>query len=244
MANKNQNLFGLNLKFGMVTDPNIAATALGICFRNEAGNWIYFDKASGNRTDLGSLQLGNFPLYMIPSRNVEVGDPILYEDAPYYVIDVSQAPRLTLLSVADGVEKVVYPANNVLGFNFFTKIVALIDTDNLLSGNADDLPMVLALSGMNGNGEANEQNQQLMNLILLSSLGGGEGSLMDGILGGGNEGDGPMGKLLPFMLLGGMNGQGSSQGGMDMNALLPLIVLGGRKKAKEKAEKPETASRR
>lgn len=236
----NQNLFGINLKIGMVTDPNIAATALGICFKNEAGNWIYFDKSTGKRTDLGSLQLGNFPLYMIPSRNVEVGDPILYEDAPYYVIDNSQAPKLTLLSVTDGVEKVVYPATNVLGINFFTKIVALIDTDKLLSGNADDLPMVLALSNMSGNPESGDQNQQLMNLLFLTTALGDNGSIMDGILGGGNEDDGPMGKMLPLMLLGGMNGQGNMQGGMDMNALLPLILLGGKRKPKETTVPPKT----
>lgn len=144
----------LGIECGVIENPNIAATALGICFKNEAGNWIKFDPKTRQRVDMGNVQIGNLgPLYLIPSRTVAVGTPIKYENDFYYVMDTSDLPKLTLLSVTDGIEKTVYPSTNLLGINFFTKVVALIDADNLLGGDSDDMLTVLALTGgLGGNG--------------------------------------------------------------------------------------------
>lgn len=220
----NTNLFGINVKFGIVDDPNIAATALGICFKNEAGSWINFNKETRQRTDMGNLQFGNLPLYMIPSTFVDIGDPILYEEEYYYVMDNSSYPKLTLLSVKDGVEKTVYPSKSILGFDFFTKIVALIDADTLLSGNENDLGMVLMLSSMGGQ---NVDQNQLLPLLLL----GGDSSPLGNIFGG--SGDDPMSKLMPLLVLNSFSGNGAN-GGMDLMGIMLLSKLMNKKKTKSK----------
>lgn len=220
----NTSLFGINAKFGIVDDPNIAATALGICFKNEAGNWINFNKETRQRTDMGNLQLGNLPLYMIPSTYVEIGDSILYEEEYYYVMDTSNYPKLTLLSVKDGIEKTVYPSKSILGFDFFTKIVALIDADTLLSGDDNDLGIVLMLSSMGG--QKVDQNQ-LLPLLLL----GKNSSPLGNIFGGSDED--PMSKMMPLLMLNSFSGN-STNGSMDMMSMMLLSKLMNKKKTKSK----------
>ncbi len=229
-AMKNQTNF-LGIQCGMIDDPNVAATMLGICFKNEAGNWIKFDPNTKQRTDMSNVQVGNLgPLYLIPSSKVEVGTPIYYENEYYYVTDASNPNKLTVLSVKDGVEKTVYPAKNLLGLNFYAKVVALIDAEQLMGGDNDDLLVVMALSGGLNNGGDNAFNLSsdgngLSNLFLLSALSNnkenGLGGMLSGILG---DGDSSSNKLLPLLLLsGGMNGQGGN--GFDMNTLLMLSML-------------------
>lgn len=244
----------LGIQCGVIDNPNIAATALGICFKNEAGNWIKFDPKTRQRVDMGNVQIGNLgPLYLIPSRTVEVGTPIMYENDFYYVMDTSELPKLKLLSVTDGVEQTVYPKTNLLGINFFTKVVALIDADNLLGGDGDDMLTVLAITGgLGGNnvGMAAEQSQQMNPLLLLALAKDGEGSplekLTDGRLlnGLGSNTDSPLGKMLPLLLLsGGLNGTGGGQGniaGLDLNNLLLLSILGKKKTAPAEATEKAT----
>lgn len=252
----------LGIQCGVINNPNIAATALGICFKNEAGNWIKFDPKTRQRVDMANIQVGNLgPLYLIPSRTVEVGTPIMYENDFYYVMDTSDLPKLTLLSVTDGVEKTVYPSTNLLGINFFAKVVALIDADNLLGGDGDDMLTVLALTGgLGGNnaGMTAEQSQQMNPLLLLALAKDGEGSPLSGLTDGGGllgnlggNSDSPLGKLLPLMLLsGGLNGAGGGQGniaGLDLNNLILLSALGKKKTApaevSEKATPKKTAAK-
>lgn len=243
MANQMSNFLGFQC--GVIENPNIAATALGICFKNEAGNWIKFNTETHQRVDMGNLQVGNLgPLYLIPSRSVEVGTPIMYENEFYYVMDTSEKPKLKLLSVADGVEKTIYPAKNLLGLNFFAKVVALIDAEKLMGGNSEDLLLVMALTGgMNNTGDANNQNQFMNALMLSSALNGGEGGLLDGLTDGslfsglGGDDSSGLGKLLPLMALtGGLNSGNGQQnlGGLDMNtfALMSLLNKKGEKKEK------------
>lgn len=248
----------LGIQCGVINNPNIAATALGICFKNEAGNWIKFDPKTRQRVDMANIQIGNLgPLYLIPSRTVEVGTPIMYENDFYYVMDTSDLPKLTLLSVTDGVEKTVYPSTNLLGINFFAKVVALIDADNLLGGDGDDMLTVLALTGgLGGNnaGMTTEQSQQMNPLLLLALAKDGEGSPLSGLTDGGGllgnlggNSDSTLGKLLPLMLLsGGLNGSGDGQGnvaGLDLNNLLLLSILGKKKVAPAETSKKTTTKK-
>ncbi|MDO4282751.1 MAG: hypothetical protein Q4D02_03865 [Clostridia bacterium] len=244
MANQMTNLLGFNC--GPTDNPNIAATALGICFRSPAGNWIKFNSETLQRIDMGTIQIGNLgPIWIIPSRTVEVGTPILYENEFYYVMDCSEEPKLKLLSVADGVEKTVYPAKNIFGFNFFAKVVALIDADNLIGGDGDDLLLVLALcGGMNGTGDQNNQNQLVNLLAMQSVLGEGKSGLLgevsDSGIFGKLGGDDSLGKMLPLMALAGGLGNGNGQmAGLDMNTLVLMTALGKNGKKKSKVTKKE-----
>lgn len=251
---KNQMSNFLGIECGVIENPNIAATALGICFRNEAGNWIKFDTKTQQRVDMGNIQLGNLgPLYLIPSRTVDVGFPIMYENEFYYVMDTSELPKLKLLSIPEGIEKTVYPKTNLLGISFFTKVVALIDADNLLGGDSDDMLTVLALTGGlggNGNIATTGQNQQMNPLLLLALAKGGEdsplGSLTNGGLlsGLGGDSDNSLQKLLPLIALGGLGGNSQANGGFDLNSLVLLSALGGKNKTEsKKAETPKKTAK-
>lgn len=240
------NLFGT--QWGPINDPNISATALGICFRSKTGNWIKFNPKTRERVDLGNLQFGNFGLFLIPSRTLDVGTPILYENEYYYVMDTDEWPKLTLLSVADGIEKTVYPATNILGINFFAKVVALIDTDTLMGGDSDDLFTVLALTGnLGGNGNTNIMgtDSSIYNLIWLSALqGDGEGGLLSGLTDGGllsglgGDNGNSIQKYLPLLIATGAFGNTQSMDGTNMNPLLLMLAL------KDKKNTPATKAKK
>ncbi len=227
------NFLGMDMRnYGLVKDPNIAATLLGICFKNEQGNWIHFDKKTRQRTNLGNMQFGNLPLYKLPSETVEVGDVIEYESKYCYITDTSNAPVYTAISVDDGIAISFSPAKSPLGFFFFTKVVGLLDDGNLLGGTNDDLFLLMALGNSfnagNADGMFENGGNDMMQYLLLSSVlkdkkdGADDKGILSGLF------DSNSGSLIEkiamlSMFSGGMNG--NPQTGNDPMDLTQLLIM-------------------
>ena len=250
------NFGGLNLNFGLVNDSRIAATMAGIAFQTDDGRRVVFDKEKYELTDYGNMELGNFPLYMIPSKTLPTGDLACLNGEYVFIIDGSKFPMVKYLDPKTGniTEKIIPETaiEKALGFRFFTKVVALIDPKKILGGDEVDLSMVIALSAMQSNGGA---TNPLIPLLFLQKLTGGEESsdFFSGLFGG--DGEGSMFENIMKMqvfssMMGGNNGM--SNGGFDMNSLLALSfatgeggLFGSKKKkkdskAKSKSKKTDT----
>ena len=72
MAN---NIFNLNMEFGPNKDENIASTLMGIAVKN-GDSWRIYDKEKKVITDIGDMQLGNFPIFILPTTKLSEGDLI------------------------------------------------------------------------------------------------------------------------------------------------------------------------
>lgn len=197
------NMFGINVEFGMSQDQNIAGTLLGVAVKH-GDSWRIYNKEKGAMTDIGGIEPGNLPLFVMPTTKLERGDLIKSEGGYFYVIDVN-GNNIKALSADSGVLAERIDVSNILGMKCYTKVVAL--TEGFFGGADGDndkaLLMAMAFSGA-ANGGAGDMGNALLPLLLFK----------DGGFGGGDS-------MFKIVALSGMMGGGS----MDQNSLLPLLLL-------------------
>ena len=172
MAN---NIFNLNMEFGPNKDENIASTLMGIAVKN-GDSWRIYDKEKKVITDIGDMQLGNFPIFVLPTTKLSEGDLIRDGGEYFFVTKVAtpETPTQTL-SVRTGEMKSVVPIKNVLGFSCYSRVIALKD----LLGDDVDVEKLFILSTMYGQAgdDANQMNQYLPLMLLKDKLGGDDDTM-------------------------------------------------------------------
>ena len=200
MAN---NIFNTNMEFGPNKDENIASTLMGVAVNN-GDSWRIYDKKKNEITDVGDMQLGNLPIFILPTTRLSEGDLIKDAGEYYFVTKVatSKTPTQTL-SVRTGEMKRVVPIKNVLGFSCYSKVIALSDSLNM--GDNFDVEKLAIMSAMCGQtGENGGQMNQLLPLMLFKDKLGGDDDtmkllLMSSMMTSEDDG-GQMNQLLPLML--------------------------------------------
>lgn len=200
MAN---NIFNMNMEFGPNKDENIASTLMGVAVKNGDG-WRIYDKKKKEITDVGDMQLGNLPIFILPTTKLSEGDLIKDAGEYYFVTKVATSKTLTqTLSARTGEMKSVVPIKNVLGFSCYSKVIALSDSLNM--GDDFDVEKLVIMSAMcSQTGETGGQMNQLLPLMLFKDkLGGNDDTmklvLMSSMMTTEDDG-GQMNQLLPLML--------------------------------------------
>lgn len=129
---KKKNLFGLNFELGMSKDPNIAATLMGVAVKDtSSGNWYTFDQASNTRRNLANMKMGNFPIFLLPTKILAVGDLVKMNGKYFYVKNLSNHNTVTLIGATDGIIQEMLPEESIIhGMTLYTKVVAF-DTKSL-----------------------------------------------------------------------------------------------------------------
>lgn len=172
MAN---NIFNLNMEFGPNKDENIASTLMGIAVKN-GDSWRIYDKEKKVITDIGDMQLGNFPIFILPTTKLSEGDLIRDSGEYFFVTKVAtpETPTQTL-SVRTGEMKSVVPIKNVLGFSCYSRVIALRD----LLGDDVDVEKLFIVSAMyeQADDDANQMNQYLPLILLKDNLGGDDDTM-------------------------------------------------------------------
>lgn len=114
MAN---NIFNMNMEFGPNKDENIASTLMGVAVKN-GDSWRIYDKKTKQITDIGDMQLGNLPIFILPTTKLSEGDLIKDAGEYYFVMKVAAGSTQTLCAKT-GEMKTVIPIKNVLGFSCY-----------------------------------------------------------------------------------------------------------------------------
>ena len=162
MAN---NIFNMNMEFGPSKDENIASTLMGIAVKN-GDSWRIYDKKKKEITDVGDMQLGNLPIFILPTTKLNEGDLIKDAGEYYFVIKVANGSTQTLCAKT-GEMKTVIPIKNVLGYSCYSKVIALSDSLDF-DGDDFDIEELAIMSSMCGqNGESNAQMNQLFLPLML-----------------------------------------------------------------------------
>lgn len=179
-----------NFNFGPCGD-RAKISPLGIAVQNTSGEWVSYDKDSGEIVNVDLLNFGsnNF-VYMIPValKDVAEGDAVIHNKHIMFVNKVRDN-GLSVIDVTDGEYKKILPTKSVFGFNFITKVVSLIDfsastasEDNpfgnmlpflLLGDNMkgnDALPLALMMSNGNLSG-GSEMSSSMLTIAMLISMG-------------------------------------------------------------------------
>ena len=199
MAN---NIFNMNMEFGPSKDESIASTLMGVAVKN-GDSWRIYDKKKKEITDIGDLQLGNLPIFILPTTKLSEGDLIKDAGEYYFVIKV-EAGKTQTLCAKSGEMKTVIPIKNVLGFSCYSKVIALSDSLNLGDDfDVEKLAIMSAMCGQSGN-NGNQMNQLLPLMLFKDKFNTGDDTmklvLMSSMMNPTADG-GQMNQLLPLMFL-------------------------------------------
>ena len=203
MAN---NFFNMNMEFGPNKDENIASTLMGVAVKN-GDSWRIYDKKTKQITDIGDMQLGNLPIFILPTTKLSEGDLIKDAGEYYFVMKVAAGSTQTLCAKT-GEMKTVIPIKNVLGFSCYSKVIALSDSINM--GGDFDVEKLAIMSTMCGQpSQNNNQMNQLLPLMLFKDKLGDDDDMMK------------------MMLMSSMMSAPAEDGDQNatMNQLLPLMLL-------------------
>ena len=203
MAN---NIFNMNMEFGPNKDENIASTFMGVAVKN-GDSWRIYDKKKKEITDVGDMQLGNLPIFILPTTKLNEGDLIKDAGEYYFVMKVAEESTQTLCAKT-GEMKTVIPIKNVLGFSCYSKVIALSDSINMgVDFDVEKLAIMSAMCGQTG--EDGGQMNQLLSLMLFKDKFSGDDDmmkmvLMSSMMGGNMAGNNNpiMGYLMLDMLMG------------------------------------------
>ena len=203
---KNNNMVHLNnifpnASFGPVSSDIACLSPKGIAIYS-GDRWQAYDKESGNIIDVTPLNFNASNLiYNMPVGidQIQVGDIIMHAKKPMFVLNIENNDgkmRLTAIDIINAEEKVICPIKSIFGFDFYTKVICLVDMAGgfkadeknpfgnlapwlLLSGQKDnDMLPLLFLSGQG-------QKMDMNNPMFLMALCGNK----------------DMSNLLPFMLM-------------------------------------------
>jgi hypothetical protein len=126
---ENENMKGLNFDFGPCTNDGIKMSMYGIAIRNAAGNYVSYNKQTGDIIDVDLLNFdgGQFLFKMpVPVKDIKVGDVVIHNKKAMFVTTVDKG-NVGVVDISAGEIKSIIPTKSMFGFDFVTKIVSIMD---------------------------------------------------------------------------------------------------------------------
>ena len=191
-----------NFDFGPVSGSQFRMSPYGLAVRTAANGWVAFNTQSGELMDVDVLNFDvSKMIYKMPVAlgAVSVGDILIHGGKPVFVrsvgSDVINVIDYSTASVMD-----ILPVKSPFGFNFFTKVVCLVDMNGmsaaspespfggllpfLMLGDGKDIdPMMFMFMGGNANFASNpmmmyfllnrdgKDNSNLLPLLMMMNTG-------------------------------------------------------------------------
>lgn len=185
---ENDNMKFANFDFGPCAGDNVRMSMYGIAVKNGSGTWVSYDKANDQVMDVDILNFdGAQFLYKMPVaiKDIDKGMVIVHNRKPMFVTDVN-GTDIEVVDPCAGERKTILPTRSPFGFNFYTRVVSLLDglggmtaasESNpfgnmlpmlMLSDNKDIDPMMLMLM-MNQNGTGTQMFNNPFMFYLMAS---------------------------------------------------------------------------
>lgn len=203
---ENNNMKFANFDFGPCAGDNVRMSMYGIAVKNGSGTWVSYDKTNDQVMDVDILNFdGAQFLYKMPVaiKDIAKGMVIIHSRKPMFVTDVN-GTDIEVVDPCAGERKTILPTRSPFGFNFYTRVVSLLDGFGgtvaasesnpfgnmlpmlMLSDNKDIDPMMLMLM-MNQNGEGAQMFNNPFMFYLMAS-----------------KDDSKMKDYLPFLMMSGI----------------------------------------
>jgi hypothetical protein len=160
------NLFG-NLGFGKLRGDRFKLSMNGIAVaQKDTGKYVVYNKDNNEFVDATNTLFDiKDALFILPAVEVNVGDTILHENKPYFIVDTTN--EIKAVSYDDCTQTVLIPKSTMFGIKYFTKVFSMFGDNFASAGDLFSNPMML-IALMEG------KNSDLTQLMLLSSLNNGE----------------------------------------------------------------------
>lgn len=180
----------IKFDFGPVSDKQFRMSPYGIAVATNANGWVSYNPKTG---EVFNVDIINFDIskliYKMPvaSNAIAIGDILIHGNQPVFVRSINSNGTISVLNYANSTVVDILPVKSPFGFNFFTKVCALVDfsgltadPDNpfgnmlpflmLADDNKDFDPMTLLLFNSMG-GNNNFTSNPMMMYFLLSQKG-------------------------------------------------------------------------
>lgn len=160
------NLFG-NLGFGKLKGDRFKLSMNGIAVaQKDTGKYVVYNKDNNEFVDATNTLFDiKDALFVLPAVEVNVGDTILHENKPYFIVNTTN--EIKAVSYDDCTQTVLIPKSTMFGIKYFTKVFSMFGDNFASTGDLFSNPMML-MALMEG------KNSDLTQLMLLSSLNNGE----------------------------------------------------------------------
>lgn len=132
-----------NFDFGPCKDSNIKMSTYGLAVKDAAGKWVSYDKANDSIVDVSPLTFGDgkyFYKMPVAIKDIKAGDVIIHEKRPMFVCKIFEDGDLNVVDIMSAERKVIMPVKNMFGFNYYTRVVSLMDMGGEAVQPSEDNP--------------------------------------------------------------------------------------------------------
>ena len=165
-----------NFDFGPCKDSNIKMSTYGLAVKDAAGKWVSYDKANDSIVDVSPLTFGDgkyFYKMPVAIKDIKVGDVIIHEKRPMFVCKTFEDGDLNIVDIMSAERKVIMPVKNMFGFNYYIRVISLMDMGGEAVQPSEDNPfgnpMMFALLANEG---GFDKLDPMMMFALMSGMGG------------------------------------------------------------------------
>ena len=191
-----------NFDFGPVSGSQFRMSPYGLAVRTAANGWVAFNTQSGELMDVEVLNFDvSKMIYKMPVAlgAVSVGDILIHGGKPVFVRNIGDGV-INVIDYSTASVMDILPVKSPFGFNFFTKVVCLVDMSGmsaatpespfggllpfLMLGDGKDIdPMMFMFMGGNANFASNpmmmyfllnrdgKDNSNLLPLLMMMNTG-------------------------------------------------------------------------
>lgn len=190
-----------NFDFGPASGNQFRMSPYGLAVRTAANGWVAFNTLSGELMDVEVLNFDvSKMIYKMPVAlsAVSVGDILIHGGKPVFVRNIGNGV-INVIDYSTASVMDILPVKSPFGFNFFTKVVCLVDMSGmsaaspenpfggllpfLMLGDGDIDPMMLMFMGGNANFASNpmmmyfllnrdgKDNSNLLPLLMMMNTG-------------------------------------------------------------------------
>ena len=176
-----------NFDFGPVSGNQFRMSPYGLAIQTSNNGWVSYNAKAG---DLMKVDIINFDMSKliykmpVPFASVQPGDIVIHAKKPVFVRSINQDGTISVIDYTNAEVSNILPVKSPFGFNFFTKVCALVDFSNMgatsdnpfgnmlpflmMNNNKGevDTAMLLAMSMMNGDGMDFSKNPMMMYLLM------------------------------------------------------------------------------
>lgn len=195
----------INFDFGPANSDTYRMSMYGLAVKNHDGNYVAWnnDNEEMMNVDIINFKVDNI-IYKMPValKDVSTGMIILHNKMPMFVVSVELENKyLDVVDIYSGERKMILPTKSPFGFNFYTRVMPLIDFSTLGGGTSPSesnpfgnmLPLLLL-------GDSSSVDPMVL-ALMFSGQAGANPMMMYALMA---SKDGKDNNLLPLMLM--MNG--------------------------------------
>jgi len=193
-----------NFDFGPASGYNFRMSPYGLAVRTEKNGWVAYNTQTNELMDVNVLNFDmDGMIYKMPVAlaAIQKGDILMHCGKPVFVRGVG-SDTVQVVDYANASVSSILPVKSPFGFNFFTKIVSLMDFQNINASSENPFGNMLPFLMMKS---SSDERSDIDPMVLMFMMNGSNTNFMQNpmmmyfLLSKGENSD-----MLPFLLLTGM----------------------------------------